>query len=110
MAQLLTNPNLGDFFEFAGAGGLRFDLADIRVVENLPLVGKRLDQTDLRSRGGIIVGIRKADGSVLIPPPSTTEIQTGDNLFAIGNTTAIAEFTRHSPLTDQEVTQATKKT
>jgi voltage-gated potassium channel len=94
MAHLLTNPNLGDFFEFVAEGGMTFDLAEISVTPEDPFAHKSLAESDFRDRGVIIVGIRRNDGTVVLPPSSTTVIEPGNDLFAIGNAAAIAELTR----------------
>jgi len=94
MAHLLTNPNLGDFFEFVADGGMTFDLAEINVTHEDPFANRSLADSDFRERGVIIVGIRQNDGTVLLPPSSSTIIKPGNDLFAIGNANAIAELTR----------------
>ena len=90
MAQLLTNPKLGDFFEIVAEGGLTLDLAEVRVAPHHEFCGLSLAETPFRAQGIIIVGIRQADGKVLLPPASTTILQPGDNLFALGDRSAIS--------------------
>jgi len=93
MAQLLTNPKLGDFFEIVAEGGLTLDLAEIRVTPTHEFAGKTLAETTFRDQGIIIVGIRQANGKVTLPPTGTTQIQPGDDLFALGDQRAIAQLT-----------------
>ncbi|MCA9148761.1 MAG: potassium channel protein [Planctomycetales bacterium] len=89
MAQLLTNPKLGDFFEIVAEGGLTLDLAEIKVGPHHEFCGKTLAEAPFRSQGIIIVGIRQFSGKVLLPPSGTTVLQAGDNLFALGDRSAI---------------------
>jgi Trk K+ transport system NAD-binding subunit len=40
----------------------------------------------------MVIGIRRASGERLMPPPGTTVIQTGDALFAFGSSAAVNEM------------------
>ncbi len=93
MAHLLTNPDLGDFFEFVAEGGLTLDLAEITTTPNSEFAGKTLAASGFRQRGIIIVGIRRASGDVVIPPTGNTLIEPGDNLFALGDKHSITQLT-----------------
>lgn len=92
LARLLTNPKLDDFMELlpATAGGL--DLGEIRVSADSPYAGRTLSETDFRSRGVIIVGIRRANGELLLPPTGGTRMEVHDELIALGQAQAIAEL------------------
>lgn len=92
MAQLLTNPKMGDFFEVLAMGHLKLDLAEIQITPTAPMVGRLLAETDYRERGVMIVAIQQGNGKVLMPPPAETRLQSGDHLFAIGDSEAIAEL------------------
>lgn len=90
IARFMLNPNIEDFLDIAdqrGRGDL--ELADVQVGAKCAYVGKKLSETDLRDLGIIIVGIRRANGERLMPPPPNTVIETGDCLFAFGNATAV---------------------
>lgn len=93
MAQLLTNPRLGDFFEIVAEGGLTLDLAEIPVAPEAPFANKLLRETTFREQGIMIVGIRQNNGKILLPPEGTTRIEPGDHLFALGDKQAIAVLT-----------------
>ncbi len=93
MGQLLTNPRLNDFVEIISDRNVSFDLAGIPISETSPMVGKRLIETDFRQRGVMIVAIRRQDGNVLLAPGGGTQIEPGDELFALGDTKALAELT-----------------
>jgi voltage-gated potassium channel len=52
-------------------------------------VGKQLAQTDLRQKGVMVIGIRRATGERLLPPTGTAVLQAGDSLFAFGSAAAV---------------------
>ena len=89
MGQLLTNPQLNDFFEVISDRNVSFDLAGIPVVEGSPNIGKKLSETNFRSKGVMIVAICRGDDDLMLAPDSSTLLQAGDELFALGNTDAI---------------------
>lgn len=92
MAQLLANPNLEDFFEVVSSPGTQLDLAEINVEAGSEYEGKTLAATDLRQHGIMIVGIRRADGQLVLPPEGTDKILAGDNLIALGRSEDIAKI------------------
>jgi voltage-gated potassium channel len=93
VAHLLVNPNIEDFFEVLTTQGRVLDLAEVNVDAGASFSGKRLDQTDFRERGIIIVAIRRAGGELVMPPPAATTILPGDCLIALGNPTSLAGLT-----------------
>lgn len=90
LARLLTNPKLDDFLELLPeqAGGL--DLAEIRVAAGGPYAGRTLGETDFRRRGVIIVGIRRANGDLVLPPTGADRLEIDDELIALGQAQAIS--------------------
>ncbi|WP_442510355.1 potassium channel family protein [Novipirellula sp. SH528] len=90
MAQLLINPHVEDFFEFVSGTGATLDLAEIRVTTDSPCAGRTLSATDFRSRGVIVVAIRRPDGEILLPPSGKTVINADDVLIALGKVAAIS--------------------
>ncbi len=92
MARFMLHPSIEDFLEVTDQTGVDLELADILIVENSRYVGKRLSETDLRSKGVMIIGVRRANGERLMPPPGDTELRVGDCLFAFGSTTAVNEM------------------
>ncbi len=91
MARFMLHPSIEDFFEIADGEGGELELADVVVNSTSPLIGKKLMETDLREKGVMIVGIRRANGQRLMPPPGTAIIEAGDSLFAFGSTAAVNE-------------------
>lgn len=89
MARFMLNPMIEDFMEMADGRGHNLEIADLQVTPDSPYAGKRLSDTNLRERGAMVVGIRRASGETLMPPPPDTLLQSGDCLFAFGNATDI---------------------
>lgn len=90
IARFMLNPNIEDFLEIADRKGEQsLELADVQIAPDSPYVGKRLQETDLRTLGVIIVGIRRQNGERLMPPPGNAEIHAGDCLFAFGAAQAV---------------------
>jgi voltage-gated potassium channel len=89
IARFMLNPSIEDFLEIADGRGQDLELADVQVAADSPYVGKRLNETDLRELGVIVVGIRRKSGERLMPPPGNAIIESGDSLFAFGSTIAV---------------------
>ncbi len=96
MARFLLNPHIEDFLGIADARGSHLELAEVVVDEKNPYVGKKLKETDLRERGIMIIGIRRANGERLIPPSASANIEVGDCLLAFGSAEAINEMVNQS--------------
>jgi voltage-gated potassium channel len=93
IARFMVNPNIEDFLDIAdqrGRGDL--ELADVQIAAGSPYVGRKLADTDLHRLGIIVVGIRRANGQRLMPPPTDTAIEAGDCLFAFGGTAAMNQM------------------
>lgn len=89
IARFMLTPGLEDFLEVADAHGNGFELADVQITEDSPYIGRTLMETDLREQGIMVIGIRRANGERLLPPPGTATIQAGDSLFAVGSSEAV---------------------
>jgi voltage-gated potassium channel len=89
MARFMLSPNIEDFLEIADARGNELELADVQIGEDSPLVGMTLSETDLRARGVMVIGIRRANGERLMPPPGSARIEAGDCLFAFGSAESV---------------------
>ncbi|MCA9080640.1 MAG: potassium channel protein [Planctomycetaceae bacterium] len=92
MARLMLNPSVEDFLEITDEKGSDLELADIQIAEGSPYVGKQLAETDLRARGVMVIGIRRATGERLLPPSGAAVINAGDSLFAFGSAAAVQEM------------------
>lgn len=100
MARFMLNPSIEDFLEVTDKQGSQLELAEILVPDNSPYLGKMLMQSDLRDRGIMVIGIRRANGERLMPPPGTAVIQAGDSLFAFGSSQAVNEMISMSVAND----------
>src|SRR3569623_879952 len=89
MARFMLHPSIEDFLEIADGHGRELELADVQISVSSPYVGKKLMETDLREKGVMVVGIRRANGERLMPPPGTAMIEVGDCLFAFGSSEAV---------------------
>jgi len=89
MARFMLNPSIEDFLEIADSRGNDLELADVQITADSPYAGKKLVDTDLRERGVMVIGIRRAGGERLMPPPGTATLEPGDCLFAFGSAQAI---------------------
>ncbi len=89
MARFMISPNIEDFLEIADKRGSDLELADVQIADDSPYVGKKLMETDLRENGIMVIGIRRANGDRLMPPPGSAVIQPGDSLFAVGSPAAV---------------------
>lgn len=93
MARFLLNPTVEDFLEIADSDGVEFELADVHIGPDSPYVGLRLNETDLREKGAMVVGIRRSNGQRLMPPPGSAKIEPGDCLFVFGSSNSVTEMT-----------------
>ena len=92
IARFMLTPSIEDFLEIADIRGNDLELADVQIASNSPYLGKKLAETDLREKGVMVIGIRRANGERLMPPPGSTMIQAGDCLFAFGSAEAVNEM------------------
>ncbi len=94
MARFMLNPSIEEFLEVTDDQGSQLEMAEIVISRNCPYLGRTLKETDLRDRGIMVIGIRRAGGERLIPPPGSTQLQNGDSLFAFGSSAAVNELIR----------------
>ncbi|MEQ8436053.1 MAG: potassium channel protein [Ilumatobacter fluminis] len=93
MSQLITRPTADQILaRLEGAGDDNVDfahlglgLAEVAIVENSPLIGRILDDVDVRgTHEHLVVGLRRADGTTELHPPPTTTVAAGDTLVVVG--------------------------
>lgn len=87
MANLLLRSEVCDFFDLSVRGDRpEFDLTEMTLGSESPLVGKTIRDTRLRERTGMtILAVRKKGEAGFNSNPSTdTLIEAGDNLIIIG--------------------------
>ncbi|MBW4697370.1 MAG: potassium channel protein [Aphanocapsa lilacina HA4352-LM1] len=88
MAAIALRPGVVDFIEtaFSGTGGSSLIVEEVKLDErSCPFVGMSLQQINLRNRsGGLVVAIRRADGTLVGSPTGETILAQGDILFCLG--------------------------
>ncbi|MBM81608.1 MAG: hypothetical protein CMJ78_13595 [Planctomycetaceae bacterium] len=89
MARFMLNPGIENFLEIAGNRHDGVEIADFVVAKGGPYTGKKLMETDLRSRGVMVIGICRQNGEQLIPPDGTATLEQGDCVYAFGEADAI---------------------
>lgn len=92
MARLMLSPSIENFVEVAETHGIEWEIADVQVPDNSPLVASRLSETPLREAGIILLGICKSSGETHFPPSADLIIEAGDSLFAFGNSEKMSAF------------------
>lgn len=94
IAQMVIRPTAEDMLEqVTGQSNLNDDLAHIGlrfdelvVSEQSPLAGSEISRIEIRSNHGfLIVGIRSADGTTTLNPPSEKKLAVGDTVVVLGH-------------------------
>jgi voltage-gated potassium channel len=94
MAMALTKPAVGDFLDSITANQLELGFEQLEVEPVSPFVGRRLSETNIRSKLNIvIVSISRANGEIVFNPNAEALIQAGDMLIAIGSAESLAQLT-----------------
>ncbi len=86
MAALATRPVTTDFLDMVTHGGqVEFSLHEIAISEHSPIVGKSLEQADIRGKSGaLVLAIREADESFNLQPRASSKIEKGSILVVLG--------------------------
>jgi voltage-gated potassium channel len=93
MAQALLKPAVADFMDSITAETLDLAFEEVEVTEGSPLVGRKLKDTNIRSRLDIVVAaIRRAGGEMIFNPSGETQIRAGDMLIGIGRAESMQEL------------------
>lgn len=92
MARFMLTPSIEDFLDIADGQGDQLELADVQVTDESPYIGRTLAECDVRRLGVMILGIRRASGERLMPPPPNATLRRGDSLFAFGSAQAVNEM------------------
>ena len=89
LTQLMANPHMNEFMEIISDKEVPLDLTVIEVSEDTGYVGNTVVDLKLREAGVMIVGIKRADGSMLLPPNGSDQIFLHDRLIVIGSPQAL---------------------
>ncbi len=93
MARFMLSPSIENFVEVAESEGVDWEIADVQVPALSVLVGRKLSESGLRDSGIMLLGVRKASGQKIFPPPGHLVIEPGDNLFAFASSDGVAKLT-----------------
>jgi voltage-gated potassium channel len=87
MAQVLLRPAVADFLELATmTEQLELEMEQTEIHAGSPFIGVALRDTSIRAELDIIViGIKRADSSMIFNPSADTVIEEHDSLVAIGS-------------------------
>ena len=85
MARFMLSPSIENFVEVAESEGVDWEIADVQVPDDSPLVTQQLKDTSLRESGIMLLGVCRSSGEKFFPPPGDLTINAGDNLFAFGS-------------------------
>lgn len=93
MARFMLSPSIENFVEVAEAEGVDWEIADVNVPDNSPLINQALKDSALRESGIMLLGVRRDSGEKYFPPPGDLVFHAGDNLFAFGNSEDLGRLT-----------------
>lgn len=85
MARFMLSPSIENFVEVSEGEGVDWEIADVQVPDDSPLINMALKDTRLRESGIMLLGVCRSSGEKLFPPPGELQFQAGDSLFAFGN-------------------------
>ena len=95
MAMALTKPAVGDFIDSVTANDLELGFEQLEVGSSSSLVGRKLNETVIRSELNIvIVSIKRNSGESVFNPSAETKIHGGDMLIAIGHPESLVKLTK----------------
>lgn len=93
MARFMLSPSIENFVEVAESEGVDWEIADVHVPADSPMVDQKLKDTLIREAGIMLLGVRRDSGEKFFPPPGELLINAGDNLFAFGSSENLGRLT-----------------
>jgi voltage-gated potassium channel len=96
MAMAILRPAMLDFIEITTRRqSLELRMDELEICEGSPLVGKSLEDSEIRQRYGlIIVAVKKDSGKMIFNPVANYVIQKGDKLIALGEDENVSKFSQ----------------
>ncbi len=86
MAMAILRPAMLDFIEITTRRqSLELRMDELPICEGSPIIGKSLEESEIRQRYGlIIVAVKKESGKMIFNPLASYIIENGDKLIALG--------------------------
>jgi voltage-gated potassium channel len=96
MAMAILRPAMLDFIEITTRRqSLELRMDELPICEASPLIGKSLEESEIRqSYGLIIVAVKKDSGKMIFNPVAGYVIQNGDKLIALGEEENVSKLTQ----------------
>jgi voltage-gated potassium channel len=96
MSMAILRPAMLDFIEITTSrASLELRMEEMTVCEGSPIIGKTLEESEIRLKYGlIIVAVKKQSGRMMFNPLATYVIERGDKLIAMGEDENVARLSR----------------
>jgi len=96
MAMAILRPAMLDFIEITTRRqSLELRMDEMEICEGSPLIGKSLEESEIRQRYGlIIVAVKKESGKMIFNPVASYVIQNGDKLIALGEEDNVSKLSQ----------------
>lgn len=96
MAMAILRPAMLDFIEITTRRqSLELRMEEIAVCDGSPIIGKSLEDSEIRQRYGlIIVAVKKDSGKMMFNPVASYMIEKGDKLIAMGEDENVKRFSQ----------------
>lgn len=96
MAMAILRPAMLDFIEITTRRqSLELRMEEISVCDGSPIIGKSLEESEIRHEFGlIIVAVKKDSGKMMFNPLANYVIEKGDKLIAMGEDDNVSRFTK----------------
>jgi len=94
MAMAISRPAMLDFIEITTRRqSLELRMDEIDICAGSPVIGKSLEESEIRQRYGlIIVAVKKESGQMIFNPLASYVISQGDKLIALGEDDNVTKF------------------
>jgi voltage-gated potassium channel len=96
MAMAILRPAMLDFIEITTRRqSLELRMDEMEICEGSPLIGKSLEESEIRQQYGlIIVAVKKESGKMIFNPVASYVIQSGDKLIALGEEDNVSKLSQ----------------
>lgn len=96
MSMAILRPAMLDFIEITTSrASLELRMEEMTVCDGSPIIGKTLEESEIRLQYGlIIVAVKKESGRMIFNPLATYRIERGDKLIAMGEDENVARLSQ----------------